>query len=202
MHRVVGSYAALAIRWDESASWVYDVVNGRIKTLDVGRVDEICTQEGITLALLETNWRHDEQMSALAHERRRMPATRHSFTHHCEIQDAELGAFDFYITAGEYDDGTLGEVFVKIGMKADTVQALVECWATSFSIALQHGADFEEQVRKFAGRKFSPFGPTDEPRIPYCTSIVDYVVQWLALRYGEVKLISDLQQERELRSEI
>lgn len=120
-------------------------------------------------------------------DRRRMPSTRQSITHSFSIE-----GIDCYITAGVHDDGTLGEFFVKAGSQGSTVQGLLDVWATTFSIALQHGADFRTLVQKFHGARFEPNGYTDNPEQNECTSMVDYIIVWLGRKFGDADLRSEL----------
>ena len=134
-------------------------------------------------------------MEAGSNHRRRLPIERKSQTVHCTIDPPDVqGTVDFYLTASAFEDGSLGEVFIKLGTKSDTVQGMLDAWCITLSIALQHGADFEAIVRKLAGMKFSPAGDTDDPHIPTATSIVDYTMRWLAQRYGSLRLNAELDE--------
>ena len=67
--------------------------------------------------------------------RRRMPIERRSLTHKFCI-DGHEG----YLTAGLYDDGTVGELFISdVGKEGSTLRGVFSAWATTLSIALQHG---------------------------------------------------------------
>lgn len=130
--------------------------------------------------------------------RAKLPPERTSYTVRVGIHDENgNGTVDMYVTVGENEDGSPAELFVKLGSKADAIQALLDCWAIGFSISLQCGADFEELARKFAHRKFEPYGPTDHPEVEYARSAVDWIVRWMSLRYGSVKLFSELQEAHE-----
>jgi ribonucleoside-diphosphate reductase alpha chain len=121
--------------------------------------------------------------------RRKMPKDRKSRT-----VKIELGGYDFYVTAGEYEDGTLGEIFVKSGKQGSTTQGFIDAFATMFSIGLQYGAEFDMLARKFAHMKFEPFGYTNIEEIPYAFSPIDAIVRWLGLRYGTPELQADLEK--------
>ena len=125
--------------------------------------------------------------------RERLPKLREGKTWHWELRDdASPMQLDGYLTANCYEDGRLGEIFVKLGeSKSDLVQGLLDAWCIGFSIALQHGADFEEMATKFAGMNFRPAGPTDD-RIGRVQSIVDYIVKILAREHGSVALLAKL----------
>ena len=128
--------------------------------------------------------------------RRRMPAERAALTHKAVISDVTTGgSFSFYITAGVYPDGSLGEVFVRgIGKEGSTVQGLLDAFATMWSIAMQYGAPLDVLARKFAQVKFAPYGPTENPEVPSCVSLIDYIVRWLAVRFGSLELRAELER--------
>ena len=109
--------------------------------------------------------------------RRRMPRERQSLTHKFSV-----GGHEGYITAGEYEDGTLGEVFLTdVGKEGSTIKGLMNAFATAISIGLQYGVPLETLVRKFAYVRFEPEGYTGNPEIPFAKSMPDYIMRWLAL---------------------
>src|SRR3954454_1249830 len=82
--------------------------------------------------------------------RRRMPKERMSITHKFSIAGHEG-----YITAGMYEDGTVGEIFLTdIGKEGSTLRGMMNAFATSISIALQYGVPLETLVRKFSYMRF------------------------------------------------
>src|SRR5204862_735062 len=82
--------------------------------------------------------------------RRRMPRERESLTHKFSIAGHEG-----YITAGMYEDGTVGEIFLTdIGKEGSTLRGMMNAFATSISIALQYGVPLETLVRKFSYMRF------------------------------------------------
>jgi ribonucleoside-diphosphate reductase alpha chain len=120
--------------------------------------------------------------------RRRMPRERHSLTHKFSIAGHEG-----YITAGEYEDGTIGEVFLTdVGKEGSTIKGLMNAFATAVSIGLQYGVPLETFVRKFAYMRFEPEGYTGNPEIPFAKSMPDYIMRWLASRYGDADLHEEL----------
>ena len=119
--------------------------------------------------------------------RRRMPQTRTSITHKFSI-----GGHEGYITAGTYDDGTLGEIFLTdIGKEGSTLRGMMNSFATAISIALQYGVPLETLVEKFSFMRFEPEGITQNPEIPFAKSMPDYIMRWLASRFLDV----DVQEE-------
>ncbi|HYH57859.1 MAG TPA: vitamin B12-dependent ribonucleotide reductase, partial [Thermoleophilaceae bacterium] len=104
--------------------------------------------------------------------RRRMPKERQSITHKFSI-----GGHEGYITAGMYEDGTVGEIFLTdIGKEGSTLRGMMNAFATSISIALQYGVPLETLVRKFSYMRFDPEGATGNPEIPFAKSMPDYIM--------------------------
>ena len=120
-------------------------------------------------------------------QRNRMPRERQSITHKFSI-----GGHEGYITAGMYDDGSVGEIFLTdIGKEGSTLRGMMNSFATAISIALQYGVPLETLVRKFAYMRFEPEGITTNPEIPFAKSMPDYIMRWLASRF----LDADTQEE-------
>jgi ribonucleotide reductase alpha subunit len=120
-------------------------------------------------------------------KRRRMPRERQSITHKFSI-----GGHEGYITAGMYEDGTVGEIFLTdIGKEGSTLRGMMNSFATAISISLQYGVPLETLVRKFSYMRFEPEGMTSNPEIPFAKSMPDYIMRWLASRFLDV----DLQEE-------
>ncbi len=120
-------------------------------------------------------------------KRRRMPRERQSITHKFSI-----GGHEGYITAGMYEDGTVGEIFLTdIGKEGSTLRGMMNSFATAISISLQYGVPLETLVRKFSYMRFEPEGMTGNPEIPFAKSMPDYIMRWLASRFLDV----DLQEE-------
>ena len=119
--------------------------------------------------------------------RKRMPRERQSITHKFSIAGHEG-----YITAGMYEDGTVGEIFLTdIGKEGSTLRGMMNSFATAISIALQYGVPLETLVRKFSYMRFEPEGITGNPEIPFAKSMPDYIMRWLASRFLDV----DAQEE-------
>jgi intein/homing endonuclease len=110
--------------------------------------------------------------------RRRLPKQRPSQTISFQVGDAEG-----YLTAGEYPDDGLGEIFVKLGKQGSTLSGVMDAFAISVSIGLQYGVPLEVYVRKFTNMRFEPAGMTDDPEVRFATSIVDYLFRRLAIEY-------------------
>jgi ribonucleoside-diphosphate reductase alpha chain len=121
-------------------------------------------------------------------KRRRMPRERQSITHKFSI-----GGHEGYITAGMYEDGTVGEIFLTdIGKEGSTLRGMMNSFATAISIALQYGVPLETLVRKFSYMRFEPEGMTSNPEIPFAKSMPDYIMRWLASRFLDAELQEEL----------
>jgi len=119
--------------------------------------------------------------------RKRMPRERQSLTHKFSI-----GGHEGYITAGMYEDGTVGEIFITdVGKEGSTLRGMMNSFATAISIALQYGVPLETLVQKFSYMRFEPEGITQNPEIPFAKSMPDYIMRWLASRF----LDADVQEE-------
>jgi len=119
--------------------------------------------------------------------RKRMPRERQSITHKFSI-----GNHEGYITAGMYEDGSVGEIFLTdIGKEGSTLRGMMNSFATAISIALQYGVPLETLVQKFSYMRFEPEGITGNPEIPFAKSMPDYIMRWLASRF----LDTDAQEE-------
>ncbi|HTC72939.1 MAG TPA: LAGLIDADG family homing endonuclease, partial [Solirubrobacteraceae bacterium] len=104
--------------------------------------------------------------------RKRMPRERQSITHKFSI-----GGHEGYITAGMYEDGSVGEIFLTdIGKEGSTLRGMMNSFATAISIALQYGVPLETLVQKFCYMRFDPEGITSNPEIPFAKSMPDYIM--------------------------
>jgi ribonucleoside-diphosphate reductase alpha chain len=161
-----GSKTAQALRTDAQKS----------KGAPAGQnVDEI-VEQAVVKALAEAGPR-----------RKRMPRERQSITHKFSI-----GNHEGYITAGMYEDGSVGEIFLTdIGKEGSTLRGMMNSFATAISIALQYGVPLETLVQKFSYMRFEPEGITGNPEIPFAKSMPDYIMRWLASRF----LDTDAQEE-------
>lgn len=111
--------------------------------------------------------------------RRRLPRERQSITHKFDI-----GGHEGYITAGMYDDGTLGEFFLTgVGKEGSFLQGMMGQWSIACSVSFQYGVPLEVLCRKYIGMEFEPRGYTGNPDIPEAKSIPDYLFRWLAARF-------------------
>ena len=110
-----------------------------------------------------------------------MPRERESITHKFSIAGHEG-----YITAGKYEDGSVGEIFLTdIGKEGSTIKGMMNAFATAVSIGLQYGVPLETFVKKFSYMRFEPEGITGNPEIPFAKSMPDYIMRWVASRFIE-----------------
>ena len=110
--------------------------------------------------------------------RYKLPDERASFTHKFSI-----GGHEGYLTVGLYEDMSPGEIFVRMAKEGSVIAGLMDSFATSISLALQHGVPLHILIEKFKGTRFEPSGFTGNQEIPIATSIMDYLFRWLAIRF-------------------
>jgi ribonucleoside-diphosphate reductase alpha chain len=120
-----------------------------------------------------------EAYSGVARPRFLLPARRRGWT-----QEARIGGHKVFLRAGEYDDGTLGEVFIDLAKEGATLRGILSCFAIAVSKGLQYGVPLEEFVDTFTFHTFEPRGLVEgHPNIKMANSIVDYVFRALGLEY-------------------
>jgi ribonucleoside-diphosphate reductase alpha chain len=110
--------------------------------------------------------------------RKKLPDERPSLTHKFSIAGHEG-----YLTVGMYQDGTPGEIFVRMAKEGSTISGLMDSFATAISISLQYGVPLKLLVDKFSHTRFEPSGFTGNPDIGHAKSIMDYIFRWLGLRF-------------------
>lgn len=110
--------------------------------------------------------------------RNRLPKSRVSRTTSFSVAGAEG-----YMTSGQYEDGKLGEVFLKLGKQGSTLAGVMDAFSIAVSIGLQYGVPLEQFAQKFTNLKFEPAGMTDDPDVRMAQSIMDYIFRRLALDY-------------------
>ncbi len=111
-------------------------------------------------------------------KRQRLPKSRASRTTSFSVSGAEG-----YMTSSAYDDGRIGEVFLKLGKQGSTLAGVMDAFSIAVSIGLQYGVPLESFVQKFTNLKFEPAGMTDDPDIRIAQSFMDYIFRRLALDY-------------------
>ncbi|GDY01901.1 ribonucleotide-diphosphate reductase subunit alpha [Planctomycetota bacterium] len=112
-------------------------------------------------------------------KRRRLPNRRAGYT-----QKAVVGGHKIYLRTGEYEDGTLGEVFLDMHKEGAAFRSLMNCFAIAISLGLQHGVPLEEFTDAFVFTRFEPNGIVQgHDQIKMVTSVIDYVFRELAVSY-------------------
>ncbi len=111
--------------------------------------------------------------------RRRLPDRRSGYT-----QKANVGGHKIYLRTGEYEDGTIGEIFLDMHKEGAAFRSLMNCFAIAISLGLQHGVPLEEYVDAFVFTRFEPNGiVTGNNKIKMVTSLIDYIFRELAINY-------------------
>lgn len=110
--------------------------------------------------------------------RHRLPVDCHSLRHKFEVAGHEG-----YIHVGFYEDGTPGEIFIKMAKEGSTISGLMDTIATLTSMTLQYGVPLEVLVNKFSHVRFEPSGFTRNPDIPMAKSLTDYIFRFLGTRF-------------------
>jgi ribonucleoside-diphosphate reductase alpha chain len=122
--------------------------------------------------------RMDPMTTLSAFRRDVLPQTRRSITHKFAISGHEG-----YLTIGLFEDDRPGEIFIKMSKEGSTLSGLIQGFCRAFSLCLQHGLGVNEACERFRGMRFEPMGPTSNPEIPECSSILDYVARYLQHRF-------------------
>ncbi len=109
----------------------------------------------------------------------RLPKKRRGFT-----QEAYVGGHKVFLRTGEYDDGSLGEIFIDMHKEGAAFRSLMNCFAMAVSVGLQYGVPLETYVEQFTFTRFEPHGVVGgHPNIKFATSIVDYIFRVLGVEY-------------------
>jgi len=112
-------------------------------------------------------------------KQRRLPNRRGGYT-----QKAKLGGQTIFLRTGEYEDGTLGELFIDMHKEGAAMRSLLNCFAIAVSLGLQYGVPLDEYVDTFIFTKFEPSGMIQgNDHIRMSSSIIDYVFRELAITY-------------------
>jgi ribonucleoside-diphosphate reductase alpha chain len=111
-------------------------------------------------------------------QREKMPVERDSVTHKFSV-----GGHEGYITVGKYDDGRVGEVFIKMSKEGSTLSGIMDGLALTMSLGLQYGVPLKVFVDKLLNTRFEPSGITANPNIRFVSSVLDYIARWLGGRF-------------------
>jgi ribonucleoside-diphosphate reductase alpha chain len=109
----------------------------------------------------------------------RLPKKRVGFT-----QEARVGGHKIFLRTGQYEDGTLGEIFIDMHKEGAAFRSMMNCFAMAVSIGLQYGVPLQTYVDQFTFTRFEPQGIVEgHPYVKMATSIVDYLFRVLAVEY-------------------
>jgi len=111
-------------------------------------------------------------------ERKQLPSKRRGYT-----IKAKVGGQPMFVRTGEYNDGTLGEIFLDMAKEGATMRSLMNSFAIAVSVGLQYGVPLEEYVDKFTFTRFEPAGMVEHPNIKSATSVLDFIFRLLAFEY-------------------
>jgi ribonucleoside-diphosphate reductase alpha chain len=153
---------------------------------------EQATAEAVTEALARARAEWEQERAAAAAStsaaaaaaqsqpvRRRLPARRSGFT-----QEARVAGNKVFLRTGEYEDGSIGEIFIDMHKEGAAFRSMINCFAIAISKGLQYGVPLEEFVETFTFTRFEPQGMVSgHPNIKMATSIIDYVFRVLGLEY-------------------
>lgn len=121
-------------------------------------------------------------------ERRRLPDSRVSYTRKFRIRykhrDGTDDTMRIYLTAGIYEDGKLGELFIRCDRMGTMARGALDAVAVLTSLMLQYGIPLEVVTDKLRYTRFEPAGLTGDQEFPMCKSVLDLVAQWLEARFG------------------
>ncbi len=119
--------------------------------------------------------------------RRRLPKNRTATVTRFSVAGAEG-----YMTASEYPDDGVGELFLKLGKQGSTLAGVMDAFSMAISISLQYGVPLDKWVEKFTNMRFEPAGITDDPDIRIASSVLDYVFRRLALDHLPYETRADM----------
>ncbi len=114
--------------------------------------------------------------------RRRLPADVKSGRHKFSVAGHEG-----YIHYGVYDDGKLGEIFIRMAKEGSTISGLLDSIGILMSVSLQYGVPVKTLIKKTIHSRFEPAGYTDNPDIMVAKSILDYISKFLAIKFLSVE---------------
>ena len=117
----------------------------------------------------------------------RLPRLRTGKTYSLTIDD-----FDGYLITGEYDNGSLGQIFLYVAKQGSTLRGVFDALATAVSLGLQHGVPLESYVEKYIDQRFEPYGITGDAELDSTTSVVDYIFRRLAIDYLDDDVLARL----------
>jgi ribonucleoside-diphosphate reductase alpha chain len=144
----------------------------------VGQPLSMAKKEGVAEEIAKVPAKSADPIVVKGPVRREMPKTRTARTFEFSVAGSKG-----FITVGEYEDGTPGEIFIKIAKQGSTLSGVMESLAISVSYGLQYGVPLKSYVHALTNMTFAPAGLTDDSEIKTATSLVDYIFKRLAHTY-------------------
>jgi ribonucleoside-diphosphate reductase alpha chain len=167
------------VKDEEEMQEVVEQVLGADASKPVGELTPEQVLEAATAILNRSSDTEFKRKLARIVERKQLPGKRAGFT-----QKATVGGQTIFVRTGEYEDGTLGEIFVDLHKEGATLRSLMNCFSIAVSLGLQYGVPLEEYVDKFTFTRFEPAGMVSgHDNIKNATSIIDYMFRMLGFEY-------------------
>lgn len=167
------------VKDEEDMNQVVESVLGDAASKPVGELTPEQVLDAATAILNKSSDTDFKRKLARIVERKQLPGKRQGFT-----QKATVGGQTIFVRTGEYEDGTLGEIFVDLHKEGATLRSLMNCFSIAVSLGLQYGVPLEEYVDKFTFTRFEPAGMvTGHDNIKNATSIIDYMFRMLGFEY-------------------
>ncbi|MFD1428043.1 vitamin B12-dependent ribonucleotide reductase [Kroppenstedtia sanguinis] len=127
--------------------------------------------------------------------RRRLPKKRGGIT-----QEARVAGQKIFVRTGEYEDGSLGEIFIDMHKAGSTMRGMLDAFAVAVSLGLQYGVPLEKYINSMTFTRFEPAGTVNHPNIKMSTSVIDYVFRLLGMEYlGRTDFVQLPPKQEELR---
>lgn len=140
--------------------------------------DKESNQEVLDEAAIQKRAEEIAANMLLRGQKRHLPARRQGIT-----VEASIGGQKIHVRTGEYEDGSLGEIFIDMFKEGASYRSLLNSIAVAVSIGLQYGVPLEKYVDKFTFTRFEPSGLTDHANVKTCTSIIDFIFRVLGMEY-------------------
>ena len=158
------------------SAWL-PALNSELDRLTADRMEHIAALAEDLIAEDDAPQTYIEAPSGVS--RTRLPDRRKGY-----IQKATVGGHKVYLHTGEFDDGSLGEIFIDMHKEGAAFRSLMNNFAIAVSLGLQYGVPLEEYVDAFVFTRFEPAGEvTGNDQITRATSILDYIFRELAVSY-------------------
>jgi ribonucleoside-diphosphate reductase alpha chain len=166
----------------ETVSDTVEIVEKAVGVSGSTRVEDLTPEIVLEAARLIINSSNNaafkQQLSNIA-TRKVLPNKRKGFT-----QKSKIDGNTVFVRTGEYEDGTLGEIFVDMHKEGASFRSLMNCFAIAVSIGLQYGVPLEEYYDKFTFSRFEPSGMVEgHANIKSSTSVVDFIFRLLGFEY-------------------